>query len=298
MLRDNATLGTGTYGNVTSATWERGNGEVVRVAVKRFYENIETKSFLREIEVSYIISNPGHPAVLPIFAFDIVRPAIVSELAHTDLERVLYHPSTVDNLEWNATKASIALLGIADGMRHIHSFNVMHRDLKPANITLDQNFWPKIADFGLIRVESLNSTEDRGTPLYMASEQMTNIASLKSDVYAFGLIAFELAARTRPYAEFTNQFKLTTFVTNGGRHEIAPGTMSEALSKLVTDCWAQEEEERPTFEEVVRRILRDKIVINQCSPDCEEYQRYCRLLTLDAESQVDEDQEWLCEEVQ
>jgi serine/threonine protein kinase len=243
-----------------------------------------------------MISDPGHPAVLPILTFSLAEPRIVSVLARTDLNHVFgrvrsLHQRSGD-FEWSPTKASIALLGIADGMRYIHSFNIVHRDLKPANILLDDNWWPKIADFGITRLVSTAATLAIGTPTHMAPEGFDGPATLKSDVYTFALIAYELATAIAPYADIRTTLQLCRFVANGGRPTIDEGTVSTPLVELITDCWAHEEEMRPTFEQIVQRIVGGRIVIDGCNPDCEEYQMYCKLLRLDPDSLMSDNQDF------
>ena len=83
----------------------------------------------------------------------------------------------------------------------MHLNNVVQRDLnalKPKNVILDNNFYPRIADFGLSKVTSSSNSKgfstNIGTPLFSAPEQMSssNYNGKKADVYSFGMMLYSL----------------------------------------------------------------------------------------------------------
>ncbi|CAI7889919.1 unnamed protein product, partial [Closterium sp. NIES-54] len=79
------------------------------------------------------------------------------------------------------------LIGVAQGLQYLHSFNMVHRDIKPANILLDRNMQAKVADFGLVRISRGtmgDATQTRGTPGYVdPAYSWTNTATTAADVY-------------------------------------------------------------------------------------------------------------------
>ncbi|HUG18312.1 MAG TPA: bifunctional serine/threonine protein kinase/MFS transporter [Planctomycetaceae bacterium] len=95
-------------------------------------------------------------------------------------------------------------LSLADALQHAHQHQVIHRDLKPANIMLDKNGDVRLIDFGLAKVVdeiSLTQTGDfLGTPMYMSPEQVSGRIGLdaRTDIYALGLILYELLTLTHP----------------------------------------------------------------------------------------------------
>ncbi|KAF7830695.1 LEAF RUST 10 DISEASE-RESISTANCE LOCUS RECEPTOR-LIKE PROTEIN KINASE-like 2.1 [Senna tora] len=110
-------------------------------------------------------------------------------------------------------------LGVARGIAYLHhgcDKKILHFDIKPHNILLDDNFTPKVSDFGLARLYPIDDsivtlTAARGTIGYMAPELFyKNIGgiSYKADVYSFGMLLMEMGSRRRnlnPHVEHSSQ---------------------------------------------------------------------------------------------
>jgi protein kinase-like protein len=86
------------------------------------------------------------------------------------------------------------------GLAAAHDRGVLHRDLKPANVMIDGNGDVRITDFGLAVMGDDGAAIRAGTPQYMAPEQLTGEpATIKTDLYALGLILFEVFTGRRAY---------------------------------------------------------------------------------------------------
>ncbi|MCC6970572.1 MAG: serine/threonine protein kinase [Phycisphaerales bacterium] len=112
--------------------------------------------------------------------------------------------------DWTIRERVVLMLAVCDTLERAHSAGVVHRDLTPANIMVTPDGSPKILDFGLAMLDrakfpekesSTTSDLSGGTWNYASPEQAHSLtkASLASDVYSLGVIAYELLKRERPY---------------------------------------------------------------------------------------------------
>ncbi len=111
----------------------------------------------------------------------------------------LYHSAY--NMAVEPEQAAGIVKAICDGLAHAHENGVIHRDIKPANILLTTKAEPKIADFGLARpANSDHPGLIMGTPGYTAPEIYDDPehADQKTDIYAVGVILYELLTGHRP----------------------------------------------------------------------------------------------------
>ncbi len=143
----------------------------------------------------------GHPNILPIIKADIFDKQIyiASEYAPDG--------SLADwiNAHHGSAPSVFAALemtkGILSGLAHLHSKSVIHRDLKPENILL-QGEIPRIADFGIARIlRDSHSSQIAGTPSYMAPEGFDGVRSEKTDLWAAGVIFYQMLTGLLPYPQ-------------------------------------------------------------------------------------------------
>jgi serine/threonine protein kinase len=107
------------------------------------------------------------------------------------------------------------IIEIAEAIHRAHTIGIQHRDLKPANIMLDADLQPRILDFGLSSGEA-TAGHGRGTLAYMAPEQLDHRCQLddRTDVYALGVVLYELLCGLRPFRGSSNQ-ELMAAISSG-----------------------------------------------------------------------------------
>jgi|GEM_PF-6886390 len=126
------------------------------------------------------------------------------DLMATQILPVDREATAAPSAESHLTRLYQIILEIAKALHYAHQRGIIHRDIKPDNVMIDGDHRIHLIDFGLARSYSdstLTATGAMlGTPLYMAPEQLKgHDANPRSDVYALGVLAYELIARVPPH---------------------------------------------------------------------------------------------------
>jgi TPR repeat protein len=254
-------IGRGAFGALYSARDPR-NGGLVAVKIMRndLTDETELKMFLREVTILASVDHAtllGFRGWVPPGAGDSAPPAVLTELmANGSLQTLINAevqrkaPST-----WTPTRKFIALYGTAIGMMVLHSRRIIHRDLKPDNVLLNDDFEPKVADFGLSKLVETGATMMQtmrgGTAPYMAPEIYgEGDYAFPVDVYAFAMTVYTTVTLMLPFQGITSPFQIGKKVGSGERPPI-PAFVGSAYRELICACWIQGPETRPTFEQIV-----------------------------------------------
>ena len=100
-------------------------------------------------------------------------------------------------------EAHAVFVQLADALHYMHSSDILHRDIKPANILLDENGSVYLADFGIASYMDESAIERNGrvmgTPIYMSPELCYGHASVSSDVYALGILLYQMLTGQAPF---------------------------------------------------------------------------------------------------
>lgn len=289
-FRKGKKLGEGSFGEVF---------EVTEITTKKVYAAKISFSTMDQTSRESIINlsreiniNAGmnHPAILQFIGFSPTnfqqenKPVIITELSSNGpLSDIIdYESRGLAIPGWDSTKKLITIFGIASGMSYLHSHNIIHRDLKPENVLTDDRLFPKISDFGFSKKISSSSsmslqsiTALKGTPSYLSPEIIERQEYTKAgDVYAFGIIVYEIMMAQRAYNDF-DLFKLYKSVINGERPPI-DNFVPLPYQELIKKCWSQDPETRPTFEQIVDELQNDEFITDLV--DENDYRSYIEFI--------------------
>lgn len=280
-LRRTPRIGRGSFGIVYKIIRNQDQNEFAAkvIDVDDNFDGIDQVIIMRE---STILSQLSHPAIVKFIGLtfrsfdhpDSLQPAIITEfMPNKSLKNHLQNArQALADFEWSPTKKYICILGIANAMKYLHQHGILHRDLKPQNILMDENFHPKICDFGLSRCfpgaltrsRNLAMTGQIGSLLYMAPEILEDRDDgdyqygVGIDVYAFAMTAYEIITGNEPFYEIGEGRNLTIKrrILNGERPRF-PENIPENMRNLISRCWSQNPEDRYTFDEIFQLLSND-----------------------------------------
>ncbi|KAE8682028.1 putative RING/U-box superfamily protein [Hibiscus syriacus] len=192
-------LGQGGYGTVFKGTLSNDVSVAVKV-LNNFKGNGE--EFINEVGSMGRIHHVNVTRLVGFCADGYNRALVYEYLPNESLEKFIFEDKG-DNRSLSWEKTYEIALGIAKGIEYLHQGceqRILHFDIKPHNILLDDNFNPKISDFGLAKLcskeqSAVSMTAARGTMGYIAPEVLSRNfgnVSYKSDVYSFGMMLLEM----------------------------------------------------------------------------------------------------------
>lgn len=239
-------IGQGHFGRVLEGTYGQ------PVAVKQLYKSsLDDETMIKMRKEAAILSSIDHPHVVKLVGLSISDSSslLVMELVPKgNLRSILDDFST--KLSWK--KRMKLLHGAALGIAHLHQNGVLHRDIKSSNLLVDLDWTVKVGDFGFATAKQDNGTMTRcGTPSWTAPEIMggTDKASEKSDVYAFGIVMWEVATRQVPYHNKT-MTSVAMDVMSGERPPV-PADCPQAYAQLMQRCWSGKPSKRPGMADIL-----------------------------------------------
>ncbi|KAF7772385.1 serine/threonine protein kinase, bacterial [Pseudoalteromonas citrea] len=175
-----------------------------RVAIKVLDINhTDSTHALREAQ---LLAQFNHPNIVHVYKVHQDQTQLAIEMEYVEGATLKHHLkanrlSTEQKLE--------ILLNIANGLDAAHNKNILHLDLKLDNILIDEQGSAKIADFGISQFKGesqLNTSSSFGSLTAMSPEQLNKQPlDSKSDLFSFGLLAYQLFAERHPYASQATQ---------------------------------------------------------------------------------------------
>lgn len=225
-----------------------------------------------------IISQLSHPSFLQFVGYSPINfkkksmPVIISELPiNKSLSNLVEMERKHKKIpEWNDTKRLINIYGIANGMSYLHSHKIIHRNLGLNSIFLDEFLLPKIGNFGFstrvhtVKTITMQSTSGiKGNPSYSSPEVLEHDEYTNaSDVYAFGMIVYELMTLKKPFKNNSYHDVYKEIVIKRRRPKIDEN-IPECYRQLIEVCWSTNPEARPSFEDIERILRTDEKFITE-----------------------------------
>jgi eukaryotic-like serine/threonine-protein kinase len=182
--------------------------------------------FQREAEA---VGNLHHNHILPAFDYGQQNPwhyLVMPYIEHGSLSDLLDEgPLTLEH-------AGEMLSQIASALQCAHDHGILHRDIKPSNILLSDDHYAYLADFGLAkpmdgRDNVTHTGMLMGTPEYMAPELADGHASISSDLYALGILLYQMVTRQLP---FTGDTSLAVYMRQMRELPAPPSRLNPAIS--------------------------------------------------------------------
>ncbi|KAH7532805.1 hypothetical protein FEM48_Zijuj04G0061100 [Ziziphus jujuba var. spinosa] len=259
-------LGQGSFGPVYKANMQ--TGEVVAVKVLASNSKQGEKEFQTELNTIY----RGSYVVFFFIRLDFSFVAYHCIGFVVVLRIVLFYVHTGEKeriLSWDERLQIV--LDISHGIEYLHEGAVppvIHRDLKSANILLDRSMRAKVADFGLSKEEVFDGRNSglKGTYGYIDPEYISsNKFTMKSDIYSFGIIMFELITAIHPQQNLMEYINLAG-MSHDGVDEILDEKLAgecnleevRRLASIAHKCLHKLPRKRPSIGEVSQAILKIK----------------------------------------
>ncbi|PIN07249.1 Serine/threonine protein kinase [Handroanthus impetiginosus] len=236
-------LGQGGYGSVYKGILPNGCLVAVKVLVEI---DSNGEEFINEVAS---ISRTSHVNIVNLlgFCYDRNKRALVYEfMPNKSLDKFI---SSSACCRLDTEKLYKIALGVAKGLEYLHTgcnTRIVHFDIKPQNILLDEDFCPKISDFGLAKLcikkqSILSMIGARGTIGYIAPEIFSRNfggVSHKSDVYSYGMMVLEIAGAKNIVEAATIRSSENYFPD-----KIYEEVILDVTRKL-DDCMIEEEDDR------------------------------------------------------
>jgi len=246
-----------------------------------------TRRFQQEARMASALN---HPHILTVHDAGEIdgRPYLVTEFVDGGTLRAW---ARATRRTWS--EAVELLVGVADGLAVAHQAGILHRDVKPENVLVTASGYAKLADFGLAKLqpEATSNAETHtlgyasgglvvGTLAYMSPEQVSGKPiDARSDVFAFGLMLYEIVAGRRPF-EGTSDIEILHAICYNEPAALPddiPAPLGQVIAKTLEKDPADRYESMRDVVVDLRRILRQSGAIEPIVPSAPAWPRWVPL---------------------
>ncbi|AKF03527.1 serine/threonine-protein kinase PknK [Sandaracinus amylolyticus] len=243
-------LGAGAYASVFRA-FDR--AQRTRVALKVPHE-LDAHALLALKDEFRTLASVSHPNVVAFHELFVRDGACFFTMQLVRGVDVLTHVE-----RHGRESAREVLAGLTAGLAALHESGIVHRDLKPSNAWVDARGTPVLLDFGLALADASLAARaaPAGTPAYVAPELMRGRApSPKSDLYALGVLGFEMLTGRRPFEGHATAILASKLMQRApGVREVAPHVDAE-LASAIDALLDPDPETRPDARELTARLAQ------------------------------------------
>ena len=256
-------IGTGAFSEVWEGIWNNNT----RVAVKKLKTGTaSTDKLHKEVE---LLKQLSHPKIIQLYAVCTKEEPIYI------ITELMKHGSLLEYLRGDGRSLKLPQLidmgaQVASGMAYLEEKNYVHRDLAARNILLGENLICKVADFDFSRVTDEGVYEAHTGakfPIKWTAPEAALFSrfTIKSDVWSFGILLFELITYGRfPYSGMNNVQVLEALQT--GYRMPRPEACPEQLYEIMRECWKDDVSSRPTFKTLQLRMDKFHVEIERTPP--------------------------------
>ncbi len=285
-------LGEGGMGAVYEAEQDQPRRRVALKVIKAAWASPEMlRRFEQESRALGRLQHPGIAQIYEAGSADAgfgVQPFFAMELIHG---KPLVEYANEHKL--NTRQRLELMIQVCDAVHHAHQRGIIHRDLKPGNILVDETGQPRILDFGLARATDSDAQATRqtdmgqllGTLAYMSPEQVLAdpyALDTRSDVYALGVILYELLAGKMPYtlSRHLHEAVRTIQVTDPAPLSAVSRVYRGDIETIVAKALEKDKERRYAsaagLAGDIRRYLNDEPIIARPASTSYQLQKFAR----------------------
>lgn len=242
-------LGGGQYGEVYEGVWKKYERQVAVKTLRE--ETMEVDEFLKEAAVMKEIK---HPRLVQLLGVCTREPPFYIITEFMPFGNLLDYLRSSASKNLTAVTLMYMATQVSDAMSYLESMNFIHRDLAARNCLVGENNLVKVADFGLSRLvtyEVYTAHEGAKFPIkWTAPEALAyNTFSIKSDVWAFGILLWELATYGMSPYPGVDLSQVYEMLESGYRMPCPDGCPQEVYDMMMK-CWSWEPQDRPQFSNI------------------------------------------------
>ncbi|MDF0554745.1 serine/threonine-protein kinase [Kamptonema sp. UHCC 0994] len=267
-------VGQGQFGRVFCASLRESGGKNSRpvgqlVALKELsHTSAPTSEFLRELWFLITLQHPNIVACIALEHTATGRYLVMDYCEGGTLRSLLKQDSPLRLLE-----GLQLVIGVLAGLDYAHRRGVVHCDIKPENILLSlgpKGWLPRLSDFGIARRlpeigttrlhQEISPDATVGSPAYMAPERFYGLYSPMSDIYAVGILLFELLMGYRPFSGTPGDLMWAHLNQRLQLPEVIPEPLQEVLKKALEKLPARRFASASHMAQALRLAMYDRAV--------------------------------------